>query len=131
LSSGGIASNIISGPDHNLWFTEEVTSGMSVVNKIGRISPRGVITEFALPAGSSNGFNTPSGITAHSDGKLWFTDSANNAIGSITMTGVISEFVLPTPQSGPSNITSGPDGTVWFAELGLNGQTGKIGRFTM
>src|SRR5450759_50929 len=39
--------DITSGPGHYLWFTE--LNG----NKIGRITPRGVITEFAVPTPGS------------------------------------------------------------------------------
>jgi len=35
--------DIVSGPDGNLWFTEDSE------NKIGRITPAGVITEFTIP----------------------------------------------------------------------------------
>ena len=46
------ASDITAGPDGNLWFTEDV------VDKVGRITPDGVITEFALPSNCA-----PKGIT--------------------------------------------------------------------
>jgi len=38
---------ITTGPDGNLWFTEEHG------NRIGRITPSGLITEFAVPTASS------------------------------------------------------------------------------
>ena len=38
---------------------------------------------------------------------------------------IFTEFILPTPASRPSAITTGPDGALWFIELG-----GKIGRIT-
>ena len=43
-------SSITAGPDGNLWFTEFDT------NKIGRITPAGVFTEFVVPgnAGRTN-----------------------------------------------------------------------------
>src|SRR5438034_11666703 len=47
-------------------------------NKIGRITPAGVITEFPLPPNLNcppNGSNSPLGITAGPDGNLWFTES--------------------------------------------------------
>jgi streptogramin lyase len=42
-TSGSDPISIATGPDHNLWFTENVR------NKIGRITPSGTITEFGLP----------------------------------------------------------------------------------
>jgi virginiamycin B lyase len=41
---------IASGPDGNLWFTEESTC------KIRRITPSGTIAEFDLPLNSGNGY---------------------------------------------------------------------------
>src|SRR5439155_19833929 len=101
LLSGGVPSDITMGPDHNIWFSEEVAANRSLpVNKIGRITPAGTITEFALPPGNSQGsMRLPVGIASGADGYLWFTDAAGNAIGRITTTGTISEFALPTPQS--------------------------------
>ena|SRR5258708_4074598 len=133
LPSGSLAGSLTAGPDHNLWFAEEVmNSNGPSIDKIGRISPTGTITEFTLPTGNSSGVRGgPVGITAGPDGALWFTDAANNAIGRITTAGKISEFALPTPQSAPEYITSGPDGKLWFTELGVNGQTGKIGSLTI
>jgi virginiamycin B lyase len=116
-SSGtpGIGPNeIAAGPDGNLWFTE--TSS----NKIGRISLSGKISEYALPAGSSN----PYAITTGSDGNLWFTESGNQ-IGSISPSGKISEYALPKGRSA-EGITAGPDGNLWFTEDGGD----KVGRIT-
>jgi streptogramin lyase len=64
------------GPDGALWFTEG--SG----NKIGRITPAGVITEFPIPTAGSG----PVGITAGPDGALWFTENGTNKIGRIPTT---------------------------------------------
>jgi virginiamycin B lyase len=117
--SGGGPYGITSGPRHYLWFTE-ISS-----NQIGRLTPRGVITEFALPFLEGN---APYGITSGPDGNLWFTEINGNQIGRLTPRdrGVITEFAVPTPNSMPYGITSGPDGNLWFAEW--NGY--QIGRIT-
>ena len=52
-------------------------------------------------------------------------------LGIGAMTGVasgqtITEFPIPTVLSGPEGITAGPDGNLWFTELGAD----KIGRIT-
>jgi LPXTG-motif cell wall-anchored protein len=112
------ATGIATGSDGNLWFTEKCG------NKIGRITPAGVITEFTIPTVNSD----PHGITAGPDGNIWFTESNSNygnKIGRITPSGVITEFPLPA-SSCPHGITAGPDGNLWFAEYGQN----KIGRIT-
>jgi virginiamycin B lyase len=66
--------DITTGPDGNLWFTEQDSS------KIGRITPQGVITEFGTPTANIH----PIGITAGPDGNLWFTVSEPPQIGRIT-----------------------------------------------
>src|SRR2546421_343276 len=133
LPSGSVPSHITMGPDHNIWFSEEVAANRSLpVNKIGRITPAGTITEFALPPGNSHGsMGLPVGIASGADGYLWFTDATGNAIGRITTTCTISEFALPTPQSLPVNIAYASGGTLWFTEQGVNDQTGKIGKLTI
>lgn len=103
-------SSLTLGPDGNLWFTE------SVVNKIGRITPAGVITEFTIP--TPNAF--PGGIAAGVDGNLWFTESDGNKIGRITPAGVITEFPLNIKGALPGPIVSGADGALWFAEAQYN-----------
>src|SRR6266487_4927401 len=56
LPSGSLAGSITAGPDHNLWFAEEVmNSNGPSLDKIGRISPTGTTTEFTLPSGNPNG----------------------------------------------------------------------------
>ncbi len=105
---------ITAGPDGNLWFTE------SAANKIGRVTPAGVVTEYSLSPNT-----VPSGITAGPDGNLRFTELQANKIGRITMAGAIAEFVLP-PSSVPRQIVQGPDGNLWFTEDARN----RIGRIT-
>ncbi|HMH53428.1 MAG TPA: hypothetical protein VK548_24555 [Candidatus Acidoferrum sp.] len=107
---------VTAGPDGNVWFTEMFG------NRIGRLTPAGVLTEFALPAASS----VPVNITSGPDGNLWFTERDGNRIGRITPAGVITEFPLPSANSGPLGITRGPDGNLWFTE----GDGNRIGRIT-
>ncbi|GAC1541404.1 MAG: hypothetical protein NVS3B12_28940 [Acidimicrobiales bacterium] len=129
-------SGITAGPDNNLWFTERWTA------KIGRITPGGVITEFAVPdqpnpnytgstaappTGSVLGGGTqppppPVSTTVHAvpqeivsgpGGALWFTDSASNRVGVASINGTVSEpYLAPTLPSG-----SGP----WGLTVGGDG----------
>jgi streptogramin lyase len=132
---------ITTGSDGNLWFTE------NGAGKIGRMTPSGVVTSFALPqvpppAGSPAGTAAttphPTDITAGPDGALWFVGIPGE-IGRITTTGVVTEFPLPAvpPPSGskpgtastPATATSiveGLDGALWFT-----GVPGEIGRISM
>jgi RHS repeat-associated protein len=107
-------SFIAEGGEGNLWFTE------SQLNKIGKITPAGVITEYPLPAKSE-----PWGITAGSEGDMWFTDAGTSKIEKITSTGTRTEYALPEG-SEPVGITVGADDNYWFSEFG----TSKIGKIT-
>jgi len=99
-------SAITLGPDGNLWFTETFAA------KVGRITPAGVITEFALPPSSG-----PLDITAGPDGNLWYTDTFQYEIGKLTTAGVVTEYPVPS-HTFPFFITAGPDGNLWFTEGG-------------
>lgn len=110
-------SSITAGPDGNLWFTEFVG------NRIGRITPSGVVTEFSVGMSPEAG---PLSIAAGPDGSLWFTEFYGNKIGRITTAGVITEFGVGIRGSANlAGITAGPDGNLWFAEI-----SGGIGRIT-
>lgn len=104
----GRPNGIVAGPDGNVWFCETGT------NKIGRITPAGALTEFALPTPGSGPLN----ITVGPDGALWFTQIAKK-IGRITTAGTIREYPLPARLT-PVGITLGPDGNLWFTDLGLS-----------
>jgi hypothetical protein len=108
---------ITTGSDGNLWFAEEYA------NKIGRLTPSGVLTEFAIPTPSSRA----NCLTLGPDGNVWFTESGANQIARITPGGVITEIPIPTPNSYPLEIVTGPDGNLWFAEANAN----QIGRFSL
>jgi streptogramin lyase len=71
------------------------------------------------------GVSQPWGITAGSDGALWFTNQNNNSIGRITTAGVVTNYT-GAGISGPTGIAAGPDGALWFTNNGNN----SIGRIT-
>ncbi len=107
---------ITSGPDGNLWFTEETN------NAVGRITPGAVITEFTagFPTGS------PQGIVTGPDGNLWVAMAGGDgAIAQVTKAGVVTEFPVPTP-GDPTDIAVGPDKNLWYVDSAAN----LIGRIT-
>lgn len=114
--------SIIAGPDGAMWFAE-TKSGLQ---KFGRITTAGAITEFPFATGRPL---WPRGMALGSDGALWFTVWAGNSennlekIGRITTAGAVSLFDLGT-FTLPLGIIAGPDGALWFTEAG------KIGRIT-
>ena len=118
LPHAGSAPRIITiGSDGNFWFSEHLG------NRIGRITPAGVIAEFDIPTPDSQ----PRATALGRDGNVWFGEFMGGKIGRITPQGVITEFAIPTPNSGPRALAAGPDGNIWFSEF----NTGKIGRMTL
>jgi virginiamycin B lyase len=107
-------NGIVAGADGDLWFTELGSQ------RIGRMTPDGDLTEFALPAAG-----LPMGIAAGPDGNIWVTVAEAHAICKIGPDGVASAFFLPD-NVYPSFIASGPDHNLWFTE-----PDGRIGRLTL
>ena|GEM_PF-3760460 len=111
---------ITAGPDGNVWFTEPTG------NRIGRVTPSGVATTFAVPTNGS-----PLSIIAGTDGAVWFTDRYGNGVGRITTAGAVQEVKAPTHVSAmpgnsssgtslPYGIAAGADGNIWFTEMGAD-----------
>jgi streptogramin lyase len=100
-------SDLTAGRDGNIWFSQLWQ------DKIGRITPAGIITEFNLPPTPGGYCGCPNGITTGPDGYIWFMSSFNT-IGRITPSGQVSYF------SGAGDegigITTGPDGNIWFTD---------------
>ena len=85
-----------------------------------------MVTNYTDPSISfSQGNTAPDGITAGSDGALWFTNGDNNSIGRITTDGVVTNYTDPSINF-PDGIAEGPDGALWFT----NGDSNSIGRIT-
>ena len=101
------------GADGNVWFTE------TAVNKIGKITPYGAITEYPLPDRG-----VPLAIASGADGNLWVTMVHVPIIYRVSPSAEITAFHLH-PDTVPGFITSGPDGNLWFAE-----PNGKIAKMT-
>ena len=104
---------ITAGPDGNMWFTSHFP------DRIDRISPSGVITQYPVPSP----FEQPYNITAGPDGAVWFAavggalSTASAGIGRIDpVSGTITEFPQPAG-SRPYGIATGPDGNLWTTDL--------------
>ncbi len=116
--TGGVsavsASSLVQGADGNIWFTDQ--GG----NAIGRETPGGSTSEFALPTADAG----PDHIVAGADGNLWFVETYVDMIGRITPAGDVTEFNLPANASA-DGIAAGPGGGVWFVDSS-NNQVGRV-----
>ena len=105
------------GPDGNVYYTD-FGSG-----EIGRITPSGVVTQFAMPPGVA-----PASIVTGPDGNLWFSDDGifDSNVGRMTPSGQVGFFDVSSTGSSPTTIGAGPDGRIWLA---LSGSSGSLAAF--
>jgi streptogramin lyase len=115
------------------------------VNKIGRISPTGAITEFAVPSSDPQGgrLGGVESITAHPNGSMYFVTS-DHGVGRIDQNGTITVKAFqeqgddatykgyPTDSGRPhyQRIVAGPDGQLWFTARAGYGAGGQVERIT-
>lgn len=106
--------DLIVGPDKALWFCDFDPT----VNKIGRITTSGQITEF------TTGLPPKAGVlrmTVGPDGAIWFTESNYHSIGRITTAGVITQVQLPAAyNAAPAGIALGSDHNLWITVPGYS-----------
>ena len=111
LQMGATPDAITAGPDGNLWFDDQDAPNF----KAGKITPSGQITEYPLTG-------TPQDITPGIDGNLWVPQENPNGVDRVTPTGAVSFFNTGLNAGADigdtTNIVSGPDGNLWFLDLG-------------
>jgi streptogramin lyase len=123
-------SDIINGPQQNLWFMMPYYRGQGGV---GKITTNAVAADYSVPADASSLSQACNGAPEGSctigptlalgpDGNLWFTlgwsysGGKAGGVGSVTPSGTISAaYPLPVASAAPNAITAGPDGNLWFA----------------
>ena len=125
-----------------MWFSEEAG------NRVGRIAPDGTITEYPIPMAHANVILA--GLAFDDHGNLWtqqYVDQNNptpanpSPAGSDFLIRVdksilksapadiskvpIAFYKVPTAQTKMHRVVQGPDGNIWFTELGAN-KVGKL-----
>jgi streptogramin lyase len=92
---------------------------------VGRVTPAGSITQFAVP-GTGSGSEA---ITGGRDGNIWMVARGDmngpDWILKVSPAGVVTKYPL-ADGVGPEGITWGPDGNIWFTEI----WTSRVGRMT-
>jgi virginiamycin B lyase len=98
------------GLDGNLYYVSDP-------GNLGYLTPSGA--SGIIPIASTQLYRL---MATGADGTLWFTDGwfTGSEIGRYRPgpDGGFAEFTTPTPNSRPLGITPGPDGNMWFVELG-------------
>lgn len=110
--------SITVGPDGAIWVANYLTARQGSSDKIARVTPTGQFTEYAFPSEDA------ASLVAGSDGNFWLPIDANNSIGRLTPSGVLTRFLTNTA-SQVNGLTAGPDGNIWFIDIG-----GHVGRMT-
>lgn len=105
-------TGIALGPDGNIWVAE---TGRGAIAKI---TPAGIVTEFALGAG-----NQPYAVTSGIGGVVWITERSG-VLSTIDSAGHVRGVALPNGVTAFAGITKGPDAAMWFTD----GHTHAIGR---
>ena len=125
LQTGSEPDSLTAGPDGNVWFADQYGNQRA----IGRVTPSGTITEF--DTGLS--MKLPDDITVGADHNLWVTQSDNPpgtvAAARISVSGTITEVPSPPSHSSGNDgdqIVAGPDGNLWFTDLGTPAAIGKV-----
>lgn len=102
----------------NVWFNE-VDFSDATGGKLGRLSPNGVITEWAVRTVGAE----IEEIALDHQGNLWFAEQGNiskvspNKVGKLNPCNqTITEYTSPTPNSRPAGIVVAADDTIWFSE---------------
>ncbi len=118
-------SNIISGPDGDLWVGVNSSPDTAAIERIGL---DGTITSFPVPGNAPDGGFSINALTVGPDGNVWFdanfapTFTDNQVvIGNVTPAGLVTEFP-PIPVAAgrgamAGSIVSGPGGDLWFGYL--------------
>lgn len=128
-SLDGIAASFVSDP---VWVEVSARPNTVMLNmrpsgstgdstvSISFPTPRGQLTQYAIPSNKTSG----SAIISGGDGNLWFASPTANTIGTVYPWGFVQEFTVPSAGAQPSFLALGADGNIWFTEPGA----GFIGR---
>jgi virginiamycin B lyase len=120
-------AGIAAGPDGNLWIVDSAGT-IFKMNTAGSI-----LGTFAVPhPADCTEDQQLTQIVAGPDQALWFTGESCSLIYRITTAGSVTGFpVRPLDFTRPNAITVGPDGNLWFTELGSDADGRiSIGRIT-
>jgi streptogramin lyase len=105
--------DIITGPDKNMWYTDYFDSTLIKMTMAGQTT--------AFPLSFDGGMTQfmPSQIAVGADGNFYMPDYNSPVFGVATTSGALTTYPIPSGDTSRySGVTLGPDGNVWFLELG-------------
>jgi virginiamycin B lyase len=112
---------VVEGPDRRVWFTMEAGHGFGTITRDGRQ----MRTYPANPASAK-----PAGLAFDRNGRPWLQYMTPDMIARVEPDMSVTPFCIRATCKGPPRavmhrIDLGPDGLLWFTELGLD-RVGKI-----
>jgi streptogramin lyase len=114
-NSNATASSLAVGGDGNLWFVEGPNS------TIARITPAGVITEFASLGLPEPNESDLSALTADNSGSLWFSDTIDHVIYRVaTVDGTTTQYTLPAGLANVVGVVPGLNADLWISVMATN-----------
>lgn len=134
-------TNMISGPDGDLWVGVNQTPISSSIDRIGLDDS---VTSIPVPENAVAGVFSLSSLTNGPDGNVWFdaeiglnANTEQVVIGKVTPAGVVTEFSpIPVPAgltATGTTIVDGPGGDLWFGYSVIDSRSRNqnfIGRVT-
>ena len=113
-TGGAQPSGLVADQSGVLWFAESATG----VAAIARMTTSGVFNEYPVALAGSD----PVDVAIAGDNTVWYLDNGRNSVGHLTFPGGSPTFVdyaIPSNPAQPATMTLGPDGNLWFTELGI------------
>jgi streptogramin lyase len=121
-------SNLIEGPDKNLWYANSARSGSGYSYSISTFTPSGTTTYPVPPLCGSCGPIEPTSLVSGPDGRVWFGTASSYVIGAMDTSGKVQYYNGPSPYCGPAacnivvGVVLGKD--VWFTAESLSASFG-------
>ncbi|HVU70687.1 MAG TPA: hypothetical protein VHD63_26415, partial [Ktedonobacteraceae bacterium] len=97
-------TEIIAGPDSNLWFLADSSNGNN--RAIASITTAGIVGQTLFSS------YPPTSMISGPDGNLWFLDESDQVIGYLNLSGSGYVFLLPQLGTG-RDLAGGADGNFW------------------
>jgi streptogramin lyase len=111
----GLPGAIAVSSDGSVWIIET-----HMDSTIVKVTPTGTVSEFPIPTYNTHmSTGDIESLAADGTGNIWFAYGSDK-ISKISGTGTVTTYTTGSAVAGPRGITAARDGTLWFAEPGVN-----------